>query len=145
MCILVDINNQIYKKPLPNERKSGKTSKEDEALDTIVVVLKKAQDQKEEDAFDIYDRHVVHELHVINNVFKQNWAKLKIQKVLYQTKLTAITPQTSTQAPNSAQTFRLEPHPPIQTLNPTQAIQQGFMSPEYTPRNSPVFNQTHFT
>ena len=110
MCILVDINNQIYKKPLPNKRKSGKTSKEDEALDTIVVVLKKAQDQKEEDAFDIYDRHVVHELHVINNVFKQNWAKPKIQKVLYQTKLTAITPQTSTQAPNSAQTFQLEPH-----------------------------------
>ena len=136
MCVLVDINNQIYKKPLPNKRKSGKTSKEDEALDTTVVVLKMAQDQKEEDA---------HELHVINNAFAQNWAKLKIQKVLYQTKLTAITPQTTIQAPNSAQTFQLEIHSPIQTLNPTQAIQQGFMSPEYTPRNSPVFNQTHFT
>ena len=92
------------KKPFPNKRKSGKISKEDEALDISVGVLKKAQDQK--------------------------W---KIQEVLYQAKLTAIIPQTPTQAPNSAQTFQLEPHPPIQTLNPTQAIQQGFMSPEYTP------------
>ena len=41
-------------KPLPNKRKSGNISKEDEALDAAVGVLKKAQDQKEKDAFDVY-------------------------------------------------------------------------------------------
>ena len=80
------------KRFLPNKRKSGKISKEDETLDTAVGVLKKFQDQKEEDAFDVYGRYVAYEFRVINNALAQNWAKFKIQEVFYQAKLTTITP-----------------------------------------------------
>ena len=61
-------------------------------LDTAVGVLKKFQDQKEEDAFDVYGWHVASELRVINNALAQNWAKFKIQEVFHQAKLTTITP-----------------------------------------------------
>ena len=50
-------------------------------LDTAVGVLKKFQDQKEEDAFDVYGWHVASELRVINNALAQNCAKFKIQEV----------------------------------------------------------------
>ena len=80
------------KRLLPNKRKYGKISKEDETLDTAVGVLKKFQDQKEEDPFDVYGRHVAYEFRVINNALAQNWAKFKIQEVFYQAKLTTITP-----------------------------------------------------
>lgn len=72
------------KRPLSNQRKFVKISRKDEALDTVVGALKKAQDHKEDDAFDIHGSHVAHELCVINNALAQNWAKLKIQEVLYQ-------------------------------------------------------------
>lgn len=72
------------KRPLSNQRKSVKISRKDEAVDTVVGALKKAQDHKEDDAFDIHGSHVAHELCVINNALAQNWAKLKIQEVLYQ-------------------------------------------------------------
>lgn len=49
----------------------------------------------------------------MNNVLAQNWAKLKMQIVIYQAKLTTLAPPTPIIAPNSAQAFQYEPHAPI--------------------------------
>ena len=84
-----------------NKRKPEKVSKEDNALD-IAVGSQEVSRPEKENSFDGHVRHVAYELHVMNNVLAEKRVKLKIQDVLYDAKLTAIVPQTTTLVPNSA-------------------------------------------
>lgn len=84
-----------------NKRKPEKVSKEDNALD-IAVGSQEGSRPEKENSFDRHVRHVAYELHVMNNVLAEKRVKLKRQDVLYDAKLTAIVPQTTTLVPNSA-------------------------------------------
>ena len=61
------------KRPLP---KKFKKSKEDETMDEALQVLRKSNNQKQEDSFDIFGKHSANEIRSLDNANAQRWVKL---------------------------------------------------------------------
>ena len=123
-------SSRSTKRPLSSKRKPSQISKEDDAINVAIGVLKKAQTKNEEDSFDVFGKYIAHELRLLKNKFSQNWAKFKIQEVLYQAKVTSLSSQTPKH---------------IHAIHQSNTFMQEVLSPEYTPLNPPVYNGTSFS
>lgn len=105
------------KRPLNTRTKVAK-NKADDVLESALEVMKNAKKRKVEDAFDIFGRHVGNEIRSLNTSYAQQWAKFKIQEVLFQA-------QFATERPQRNQCI--------------QPVSQLFQSPDNTPLGSPEF------
>ena len=59
--------------------KKFKKSKEDETMDEALQVLRKSNNQKQEDSFDMFGKHIANEIRSLDNANAQRWVKFKIQ------------------------------------------------------------------
>ena len=68
-----DSYSAFTKRQLP---KKFKKSKEDETMDEALQVLRKSNNQKQEDSFDIFGKHSANKIRSLDNANAQRWVKL---------------------------------------------------------------------
>ena len=66
-------------------------------MDEALQVLRKSNNQKQEDSFDIFGKHIANEIRSLENANAQRWVKFKIQ-IIFQAKFN---PHAQTQMTNS--------------------------------------------
>ena len=79
-----DSYSAFTKRQLP---KKFKKSKEDETMDEALQVLRKSNNQKQEDSFDIFGKHSANEIRSLDNANAQRWVKFKMQEIIFQVQL----------------------------------------------------------
>ena len=118
------------KRPLNIRPKTAK-NRSNEVLESALEVMESAKKRKVDDAFDVFGRHVGNEIRSLKTNFAQQWAKLKVQEVLFQAQ------------------FITDSSPRNQFLQSVGMQGQGssftsmMQSPEQTPLGSPVYSQSH--
>ena len=53
-------------------------------MDEALQVLRKSNNQKQEDSFDIFDKHIANAIQSLENANAQRWVKFKIQEIIFQ-------------------------------------------------------------
>ena len=67
-------------------------------MDEALQVLRKSNNQKQEDSFDIFGKHIANEIRSLDNANAQRWEKFKIQEIIFQAQFN---PHVQTQMTNS--------------------------------------------
>ena len=67
-------------------------------MDEALQVLRKSNNQKQEDSFDIFGKHIANEIRSLDNANAQRWVKIKIQEMILQAQFN---PHIQTQMTNS--------------------------------------------
>ena len=53
-------------------------------MDEALEVLQKSNNQKQEDSFDIFRKHIANEIRSLDNANAERWVKFKIQEIIFQ-------------------------------------------------------------
>ena len=53
-------------------------------MDEALQVLRKSNNQKQEDSFDIFGKHIANKIRSLDNANAQRWVKFKIQETIFQ-------------------------------------------------------------
>ena len=53
-------------------------------MDEALQVLRKSNNQKQEDSFDIFGKHIANAIQSLENANAQRWVKFKIQEIIFQ-------------------------------------------------------------
>ena len=64
-------------------------SKEDEVMESALNIMKKSQ--QPEDCFETFGKHVANELGSLNSELSQQWAKFKINEIIFQAQCSPVT------------------------------------------------------
>ena len=56
----------------------------DETVFEALQVLRKSNNQKQDDPFDIFGKHIANEIRSLDNINAQRWVKFKIQESIFQ-------------------------------------------------------------
>ena len=90
-------------------------------MDEVLQVLQESNNQKQEDSFDIFYKHIANEIQSVDNANAQRWVKFKIQEIIFQA--------------------QFNPHVQTQITNSNLA---SFTTPQRAPQNAgyPVFTHS---
>ena len=53
-------------------------------MDEALQVLRKSNNQKQEDSFDIFGKHIANKIRSLDNANAQRWVKFKIQETIFE-------------------------------------------------------------
>ena len=53
-------------------------------MDEALQVLQKSNNQKQEDSFDIFRKHIANEIRSLDNANAERWVKFKLQEIIFQ-------------------------------------------------------------
>ena len=67
-------------------------------MDEALQVLRKSNNQKQEDSFDIFGNHIANKIRLLHNANAQRWVKFKIQESIFQAQFN---PRVQTKMTNS--------------------------------------------